>query len=111
MMLKGKRTTMKAGYKPAAEVISPKAHWTLIKVLEDKGPGPDSSSLALGFWDRKPYLAMRWNGDKNNPIGNPQSRGLPTWFMIPESYVEGILQTLPRDQRAFARNFFEEPQR
>ena len=28
-------------------------------------------------------LAMRWNGNKENPLGNPQSRGLSTWFIVP----------------------------
>ena len=53
---------------------------------------------------------MRWNGDNDdNPIGNPQSRGLPTWFIVPDNYVEAILGTLSRDQLTLARNFLPEP--
>jgi len=53
---------------------------------------------------------MRWNGDNDeNPIGNPQSRGLPTWFVVPKGYVETILSTLPADKLTLARNFFPKP--
>jgi hypothetical protein len=37
---------------------------------------------------------MRWNGDENNVIGNPQSRGLPTWFIIPDEFRQVILARL-----------------
>ena len=75
-------------------VVSPKANWSLIKVLrngEENGQGDDDASLAIGKWDDleglgpQTVFAMRWNGTKNQPngVGNPQSRGLPTWFIIP----------------------------
>lgn len=99
---------MATKYVTAAAVISPKKHWSLITVLEDNGPG--ESALALGRWDNNPCLAMRWNGDNEaNPIGNPQSRGLPTWFVVPSSYVEAILGTLPPDRLTLARNFLPVP--
>jgi len=54
---------------------------------------------------------MRWNGNKENPIGNPQSRGLPTWFIVPEQYWKQILQAEPHrfsnDKITFALNFLE----
>lgn len=81
-------------------VNSPKQRWVLLDVLRDSGEGADS--LSVGMWDKKKVLAMRWNGDKSNRLGNPQSRGIPTWFVIPECYYEAILSTLPKDveQRA-----------
>jgi hypothetical protein len=93
-------------YIPATDVLSPKKQWSLIAVLEDNGP--NQASLALGRWDNKLCLAMRWNGTADNPIGNPQSRGLPTWFIVPEGYVEAILgaDTLTADKLSLARNFF-----
>lgn len=81
-------------YMDPAKVVSPKANWTLIKVLrngEINGQGDDDAALAIGHWDEGlgdgpyPVLAMRWNGrnkDKTG-VGNPQSRGLPTWFIVP----------------------------
>jgi len=101
---------MATKYVSATKVISPKQHWALISVLEDEGPG--EGALAVGRWDNKPVLAMRWNGDnEDNPIGNPQSRGLPTWFIIPDSYVEAILGTLSSDKLTLARNFLPKPAR
>jgi hypothetical protein len=95
-------------YIAPSAVISPKAHWSLIAVLEDRGPR--NIALAIGRWDNNPCLAMRWNGaNETNPIGNPQSRGLPTWFILPEGdYTEAILKLLPPDKLTLARNFIAE---
>ncbi|HWB06280.1 MAG TPA: hypothetical protein VG796_24870 [Verrucomicrobiales bacterium] len=91
-------------YIPPDKVHSPKAHWSLIAVLEDLGE--EGTSVAIGRWDGKPTLAMRWNGSDGNPIGNPQSRGLPTWFIIPSGpKTESFLKTLPANKQALARNF------
>ena len=101
---------MATKYISPTEVISPKRHWSLITVLQDGGPG--GCALALGRWENDPVLAMRWNGDNDtNPIGNPQSRGLPTWFIIPDAYVEPILGTLRADQLTLTRNFLPKPKR
>ena len=29
-------------------------------------------------------LGIRWNGEPSSPLGNPQSRGIPTWFIVPD---------------------------
>jgi hypothetical protein len=90
---------------PPASVTSPRLHWSLIAVL-DEGSAEDVA-LSLGRWDGEPTLAMRWNGDDSgNPIGNPQSRGLPTWFILPTGrYTEAIITALPPDKVALVRNF------
>ena len=64
-------------------VTSPKGHWLLLKVVVNTGDG--GWSLARGEWDKRPVWASRWNGsDKYEGIGNPQSRGIPTWFVLPD---------------------------
>jgi len=83
---------MRSSYTPPQEVRSPKRQWSLISVLYDKGE--DGPSVAVGTWEGEPVLAMRWNGNAQNPIGNPQSRGLPTWFIIPAEFREAILKKL-----------------
>jgi hypothetical protein len=91
-------------------VISPKQHWSLIKVLYDGGEGKDDGenySIALGRWDNQPAIGMRWNGGEGSPIGNPQSRGLPTWFLVPKKYEESILDQVSKDMRTFVTKFFE----
>ncbi len=70
-------------------VLSPKANWSPIKVLLNRGDG--DASLAIGKWDNldgngpETVFAMRWNGTNEDATGkgNPQSRGLPTWFIMP----------------------------
>jgi len=88
------------------QVISPKLHWNLIAVIDEGREG--SSALAIGRWDGQLVLAMRWNGDRSNPIGHPQTRGLPTWFIIPKKYREDILnnKSLAAEKLTLARGFF-----
>ncbi len=85
-------TNVKTYIKPS-DVQSPKRHWSLIHVLFDLGEG--GSSLAIGRWDNKPVLAMRWNGNSESPLGNPQSRGLPTWFVVPDQHRNQIRGSEP----------------
>lgn len=65
--------------------------------------------MAIGRWDGEPVLAMRWNGTDDNAIGNPQSRGLPTWFIVPSEFRLALLDTLAGlapEKAALAREFF-----
>ena len=90
-------------YVKPEEVFSPKRHWKLLGVLES---GNESGgSVALGRWEDKPVLAMRWNGNSENPLGNPQSRGLPTWFIVPSEYTQSILEAFSEEKRNFAKTF------
>jgi len=79
------------------DVKSPKAHWTLIDVLFAN----DDWALAIGEWDQKRRLACRWNG-KDDSIGNPMSRGVPTWFVLPNEFIEHIMPLIPNDKRQLA---------
>lgn len=74
------------------EVTSPRRQWTLVNVVYDRGEG--QCAVAAGLWEGRPVLAMRWNGKEGNPVGNPQSRGLPTWFIVPDEFRESILNRL-----------------
>ena len=53
-------------------VVSPKAHWKLIRVLLDRGAG--GCAYALGEWDGVKRIGFRWNGYDDGPIGNPGKR-------------------------------------
>ena len=72
-------------YVKPQNVNSPKSRWRLRQVLHDGGEG--GWSAAEGQWDDDglwgEVLAIRWNGSEGAEIGNPQSRGLATWFIIP----------------------------
>jgi hypothetical protein len=57
------------------------------------------SSVALLKWEGEDRVAMRWNGGTENQSqkptpGNPQSRGLPTWFVVDPIFDAAILQAL-----------------
>ena len=88
------------------KVTSPRRMWTLIRVLES-GDKPDSNgqrvAISLGKWGDQAVLGMRWNGSKGSPIGTPQSRGLPTWFIIPKRLEEAVINTLSKDEQKMVR--------
>lgn len=93
------------------DVTSPAKHWSLFKVIyrgdaEEVG-SPRDYSIAIGNWDDEPSLAIRWNACAWRPVGNPQSRGLPTWFIVPPALVDAILSTLPEKTQDFTREFIQ----
>jgi hypothetical protein len=93
-------------YIDPATVDSPRARWRLLRVLWDGGK--DDASLALGMWDGEPVLAMRWNGGTST-ASNPQSRGLPTWFILPWQFREQVLSfdEVPKKMRDAALTLFD----
>jgi hypothetical protein len=86
------------------DVTSPRARWRLIAVLFCSDQKEDGWSLAVGQWDGKSRLAIRWNGNRQHPKGNPISRGQPTWFIVPEQLEASTLEgaKIPQDKRALA---------
>ncbi len=93
-------------YTKPEDVVSPRKHWALIKVLEE-GDQPDEFgdrvAIAIGNWMGKPVLAMRWNGHKGSPLGTPQSRGLPTWFIAPRRMEEGLISILSEEHKVLVQ--------
>lgn len=92
-------------YTDPKTVISPKTRWVLLEVLTDTGE--HGHSISVGIWDKAKVLAIRWNGSKENSLGNPQSRGIPTWFVLPEEYYDSILNTLPSNVKSKALVYLE----
>jgi hypothetical protein len=87
------------GYQDPRHVKSPRAAVTHLKVIYDGGEqavaGEDLSgwSIAELEWYEEPVLACRWNGSSQGDsaaLGNPQSRGLPTWFIIPKPLRDAV---------------------
>ncbi len=71
------------------KVTAPRDLWALEAVLYDGGP--DNGSVVLGTWDERRVLAMRWNGNRAMPKGNPLSSTHPTWFVVPEAFTLAVL--------------------
>ena len=79
---------------------SPKRYWRLHGVLHDSGAGGWSAAEGQweddGVWNK--VLAIRWNGSSHAEIGNPQSRGCATWFIVPdelENAIRAAIASLP----------------
>jgi len=63
------------------EVLSPRKRvGGIIEVIHD--PGEGGMSVARIIWDEEPVVAIRWNGNSEQPLGNPMSRRQPTWFVV-----------------------------
>jgi len=77
------------------DVKSPKNHLELVRVLYDGKDDPSYSIAIVKYDDGDESYAMRWNissAEYDDPdkvqgkklcIGNPVSRGYPTWFVLP----------------------------
>lgn len=70
-------------------VDSPKKRWQCSTVLINTGQG--GWSAADGVFDERECLVLRWNGsDSDGSTGSPQSRGHPTWFVVPDELTHTI---------------------
>ncbi len=80
-------------YTKPKDVVSPKVNISNVVPIIDRGEW--DFSVALLNWDREPCVAVRWNGGTEDGVttpGNPQSRGLPTWFICPDDYYVPVLE-------------------
>ena len=73
-------------------VVSPKAAVANLNVLHNNG----GWAVAELDWNGESALGLRWNGsDQESGCGTPQSRGIPTWFIVPNELVDAIKSALP----------------
>ena len=73
-------------------VLSPKAAVANLNVLHNDG----GWSVAELDWNGERALGLRWNGsDEESGCGTPQSRGIPTWFIVPNNLSDAIKAALP----------------
>lgn len=92
------------------KVVSPKANWRLVDVILDRGAG--DCAYAIGMWDNRRSVGFRWNGSKSNPLGNPQSRGLPTWTILDHKLHPYVLRLVRKENPAkvqIVQAFFGKP--
>jgi len=76
-------------YVEPATVWAPKASIRSVQILFNSGPG--GWSVASIDWESSEAIGIRWNGKEGSGIGNPQSRGNATWFILPNELKEVIL--------------------
>ena len=88
-------------YVKPEDVKSPVRFWRLHRVLHEGVE--DDWAAAEGQWKDgdevwRDRLAIRWNGTSDWPLGNPQSSGHATWFIVPnelEKAVRKVIASLP----------------
>jgi hypothetical protein len=76
---------------------------------EKQKEADQGAAVAIGLWDGRKVLAMRWNGTDSHPKGYPLSSGHATWFIIPEKFRRPILDNLPPESQARVQRFFARP--
>jgi hypothetical protein len=77
-------------------VLSPKGRVDNLRVIHDGKEG--SFAVAKMNWDGNPAVGVRWNGGdtgKFEGLGNPQSRGIATWFILPDPIAKLVEENLP----------------
>jgi hypothetical protein len=76
-------------------VVAPRNRISSVEILYNNGP--DGWSVARLEFDGKECLGIRWNGGvQEQGIGNPQSRGKPTWFVIPSDLTDVVLEKIEK---------------
>lgn len=80
-------------YIEPATVLAPKASVRFVEILYNSASADKGGwSVARVGWEGSERVGIRWNGAEDSPgIGNPQSRGHATWFILPEELERVIL--------------------
>ena len=90
-------------YVTAADVASPANKWKFERVMLDRGEG--LGVYCIGYWDMRPVICYRWNGNSEQHKGNPVSRGYPTWMVLADEDYPVIIEIFPAAEREYARKF------
>jgi hypothetical protein len=64
------------------------------------------------MWDSERCIGFRWNGTSERPLGNPQSRGLPTWTILDRRLHKAVTELVKKENPAKAQivqAFFGKP--
>ncbi len=87
---------------PRPEDVNPQ-NYRVESVLFDDG----DFSIAWGEWEAGTMcLAMRWNGEGNDP-GYPKLFGNPVWFVLPESVTLPLLRGLIGTESTVSDNILD----
>lgn len=71
------------------EVLSPRnSVKQVLEVIHD--PGENGMTVARILWKEQEVIATRWNGNSEQPLGNPMSRGHATWFVVDDYAAESV---------------------
>jgi hypothetical protein len=77
-------------YVEPTTVLSPRSSIRSVDVIYNTNGG--GWSVARIRWEDSESLGIRWNGSDDAPgLGSPQSRGNPTWFILPQELHDVIM--------------------
>ena len=71
-------------------VWAPRASVRAVETIYNEGSG--KWSVARVNWEDEDRIGIRWNGGDGPGVGNPQSRGRATWFIVPEPLQQVVLE-------------------
>lgn len=94
-------------YVEPATVWAPKVSIRSVQVLHNTGAG--GWSVARVNWEEEERIGIRWNGsNEDSGIGNPQSRGNATWFILPRELENVVLNRIEEfNQSALVAGYAE----
>jgi hypothetical protein len=73
----------------------------IVEIILD--PGENRMSVARILWDEREVIATRWNGNNEQPLGNPVSRGHATWFVV-DDYAAAKVEEAARKEAESSPN-------
>ena len=79
-------------YVEPATVLAPRNVIRSVQTLYNSGSG--GWSVARVNWEGRDRIGIRWNGGEGAGVGNPQSRGNATWFILPDELSEVVLNRI-----------------
>ena len=94
-------------YHDPKSVLSPKDKVKSVEVVYDAGPVEGSWSLAQIQWGGSSAVGIRWNGDSVSTKGLPQTRGNPTWFVVPRELEGAVLRAAQELRQAEKKNLLD----
>jgi hypothetical protein len=72
-------------------VRSPRNRVGDVDVLYNSSQQGGWSVARLEYDGHADQIGIRWNGNEGEAgIGNPQSRGMPTWFVVPQELAAAV---------------------
>ena len=76
------------------DVTAPQSRWRLQRVIHSGGES--EWSVAEGYWDNEPCVAIRWNGKDDKRLGFPISGSTAVWFIVPEEMEDDVRKAAER---------------
>jgi len=76
-------------YIPPEQVTSPKDRLSAIHEIVHSD-GEKSWAVAIVTYDDVRHVAIRWNGNDEDPLGYPSVRNYPVWFIVPEFFAPTV---------------------